>query len=259
MQHFLLQEYKKIDTYLTMISDYLKSPVELSAELTVLQMIGIGVAAIAGGAVVVMAGPGVMALGAVEAMKVVAGSAMTGVLAKTLMGEQLVDKNYEQVLFFIVQALAKVWENDEIKRHSTEFKMVSDYRLSGDTYSLEKALLLLYNPSEGSANFKGTDLSKCNQSSLEKLLQRIESIKVIHEIRNLLAKQCFIGVVGIQDAGLSCSGGLSNHYAMIVIYTPRGHITCQSCIHASFVCHSRLLQTSVTAEQCDQIKIAKRV
>ena len=90
MQHFLLQEYKKIDTYLTMISDYLKSPVELSAELTVLQMIGIGVAAIAGGAVVVMAGPGVMALGAVEAMKVVAGSAMTGVLAKTLMGEQLV-------------------------------------------------------------------------------------------------------------------------------------------------------------------------
>jgi hypothetical protein len=139
----------------------------------------------------------------IEAVSLLAvGSAgVTGALANWLMKEKLIDDNYRAVLQFIIQELAQKWESDEKEKGSNQFQEVSDFRRDGKTYSLEKALLLLYTSSKGLANFEGTNLKKCTKGSLEALIKRIECIRTIHEIRNLLASQCYIGIVGIQDAG----------------------------------------------------------
>lgn len=171
-------------------------------------MAGIGAAVILGGAMVALAGPALLALGLIEAVSMavivpaaVGAGTVTGVVTRIFMDDTLVDEKYHEVLQFVVQVFSKVWEADETKQGSKEFKTISDYRLDGRTYSLEKALLLLYDPDKGKANFDGTILSECTAASQDKLLKRIESIRVIHTIRNLLASQCYIGVVGIQDAG----------------------------------------------------------
>ena len=78
---------------------------------------------------------------------------------------------------------------------------VSDLREDGKTFNLEKALLLMYNSEIGVHNFIGSDLENCREESKLTVIKRIECIKTIHNIRSILAKQCYIGVVGIQDAG----------------------------------------------------------
>ena len=59
----------------------------------------------------------------------------------------------------------------------------------------------MYNKDKDLDNFKGTILEKCTVSSQKGLLQRIKCTAIIHDIRDILAKQCFIGIVGIQDSG----------------------------------------------------------
>ena len=129
------------------------------------------------------------------------GAVGTGFLANWWMKEKLIDGSYHAVLEFIVQELAQKWEANEERRGSAEYQEVSDLRRDRKTYSLEKALLILYASTEGLKNFEGTSLSKCTEDSLKGLIKRIDCIRAIHEIRNLLASQCYIGVVGIQDAG----------------------------------------------------------
>jgi len=77
-------------------------------------------------------------------------------------------------------------------------------RADGSTYSLERALLLMYNKDEDLDNFKGTILEKCTESSQKELLKKIKCTAVVHDIRDILAQQCFIGIVGIQDSGKLC-------------------------------------------------------
>ena len=129
------------------------------------------------------------------------GGVGTGFLANWWMKEKLIDGSYHAVLEFIVQELAQKWEANEERKGSPEYQEVSDLRRDRKTYSLEKALLLLYASTEDLKNFEGTSLSKCTKNSLKNLIKRIDCIRPIHEIRNLLASQCYIGVVGIQDAG----------------------------------------------------------
>ena len=129
------------------------------------------------------------------------GGVGTGFLANWFMKEKLIDGSYHAVLEFIVQELAQKWEANEERKGSAEYQEISDLRRDRKTYSLEKALLLLYVTTEGLQNFEGTGLSQCTENSLKDLIKRIDCIRAIHEIRNLLASQCYIGVVGIQDAG----------------------------------------------------------
>jgi len=168
-----------VQDFFNKIAEYLRSPVRLEAELSVAKMIVIGAAAIAGGALATMIFPGLLLLGAIEAVSAVAagGSAVAGAvgagyLARTLVEEHILDENYHQVLQCMVHSLSQVWEADPSKMGSKEFQTVSDYRLMGDTYSLEKALLLLYSPSQGLHNFDGTIMGKSSKASLEKLLTR---------------------------------------------------------------------------------------
>ena len=88
---------------------------------------------------------------------------------------------------------------------------VSDLRDDGSIFSNEKALMLLYNskrydedimePSTEYSIFQNCSLSGCTESSKAIVIKRINAIQKIHKIREIFAQQCFIGIVGIQDAG----------------------------------------------------------
>jgi len=62
----------------------------------------------------------------------------------------------------------------------------------------------MYNKDEALDNFKETILEKCRESSQKELLRKIKCTAIVHDIRDILAKQCFIGIVGIQDSGKLC-------------------------------------------------------
>ena len=88
---------------------------------------------------------------------------------------------------------------------------VSDLRDDGSIFSNEKALVLLSdieddeNLENESSNdysiFNGSSLSGCTEVSKLTVIKRIQAIQKIHKIREIFAQQCFIGIVGIQDAG----------------------------------------------------------
>ena len=191
------------------MSLYLKSPVQLEVDPSIAKLIGIGISAIIGGVLMAtIVGPGLVMLGTIEAVSLAAtstaglvGFAGAGYVANSLLEEKLVDENYHEVLKFIVTELLKTWQSDEQQKESAKYQEITDCIMEGETYSLEKALLVLYDKSKKWENFKGTILSECKTSSRQSLVKRIDCIGAIHDIRNLLATQCYIGVVGIQDAG----------------------------------------------------------
>ena len=114
----------------------------------------------------------------------------------------MVDSNYREVLKFIVDEMYKyLASTGEAEDQRTQ--EISDLREDGSVYSMEKALVMMYNPENGIQNFNGTNLEKCKDSSKNMMIERIDCIHAIHNIRNILAHQCFIGLVGIQDAGTS--------------------------------------------------------
>ena len=88
---------------------------------------------------------------------------------------------------------------------------VSDLRDDGSIFSNEKALVLLSDKkhvaeleNEASSDFSmfhGSALSGCTDISKLTVTKRIKAIQKIHKIRQIFAQQCFIGIVGIQDAG----------------------------------------------------------
>ena len=88
---------------------------------------------------------------------------------------------------------------------------VSDLRDDGSIFSNEKALVLLSDKeddenleNESSSDysiFNGSSLSGCTEVSKLTVIKRIQAIQKIHKIREIFAQQCFIGIVGIQDAG----------------------------------------------------------
>ena len=86
----------------------------------------------------------------------------------------------------LVSVFLKIWLVNyylQEKKESKKFQELSDLRLDEKTYSLEKALLLMYDRSKGLDNFKGRILSECREKSQRELLARIESIQAIHDIR----------------------------------------------------------------------------
>ena len=88
---------------------------------------------------------------------------------------------------------------------------MSDLRDDGSIFSNEKALVLLSEkvedetpenePCNEYSLFDGSSLSGCTDVSKHTVVKRIQAIQQIHKIREIFAQQCFIGIVGIQDAG----------------------------------------------------------
>jgi len=78
---------------------------------------------------------------------------------------------------------------------------VSDLRDDDSIYSTEKALLLMFDKERGIENFRGSGIEKSTEESKESILRRIACIEAVHRIRCILVKECFIGLVGLQDSG----------------------------------------------------------
>ena len=87
---------------------------------------------------------------------------------------------------------------------------VADLRDDGSVFSNERALMCLYNPEKDEADtidqtacalFQNCSLAACTEQSKFIVMQRIKAIQKIHKIRQIFAQQCFIGIVGLQDAG----------------------------------------------------------
>ncbi len=219
-------EFKKIQSFCDRIQQYLRKPLQIEAEKSIIKKIGIGAATLLGGATLAyLAGPGMVLIGAVEAASMSAASVAgavggvgAGLVTHGLLSDRMVDENYEQVLSFVTMELFKKLQSSmetvaaEAGREERAklLQEVTDLREDGGTFSLEKALLSMYNHELGIDNFVGCDLQNCTKESKLSVINRIECIKTVHSIRSILAKQCYIGVVGLQDAGTvrySCKPG----------------------------------------------------
>ena len=196
------------------MQDFLRAPLSVYSERSIGKMVGIGVAAtVIGGAFAYVAGPGLVVVGALEAASTSAaatagafGLVTGGVATDRIWKERMVDENYEQVLKFVTAEFFKrlqqevnlAPENEELKK---KMRDVSDLLEDGSTFNVEKAMLLMYDPEAKLNNFSHCDLDKCIEASKKEVLKRIECISAVHQIRGHLAKQCYVGIVGVQDAG----------------------------------------------------------
>ena len=202
-------EYEKISELCSKIEDFMRSPIEINAEKSWLQVLGIGaLTVVGGGAVTYLAGPGLLLIGAVEAVNVggavaagVAGSAGSGYVANRFFTEAMADRNYVQVLKWITAELFRVYSVNMKTVDPKKLQEVSDLRNDDSIYSNEKALLLMFDKEKGIENFNGSGIEKSTEKSKCDLLKRIDCIEIVHKIRNILATQCFIGLVGLQDSG----------------------------------------------------------
>jgi uncharacterized protein YcfJ len=223
------EEFGKIQGCCEVMQDYVRAPLKITASKTVAKKIGIGVATLVGGAVIAyIAGPGLIVIGAIEAMSVPAvgmagafGGLGAGFATSSFLTNKMADESYEQVLSWVIRELYKKFENrvgrktpdveegqqlqiqcsEEEEKRQKMLQDVSDLREDGSVYSLERALLLMFDEDIGVANFVGCDLQFCTEESKLSVVKRVDCIRAIHNIRSILAKQCYIGVVGLQDAG----------------------------------------------------------
>ena len=133
------------------------------------------------------------------------GSVGTGYMANRFFTEALADRNYVKVLKWITTELFKVFSLNMKEINPEKVQQVSDLRDDDSIYSNEKALLLMFDKEKGIENFNGSGIEKSTENSKFELLKRIDCIEIVHKIRNILATQCFIGLVGLQDSGRICS------------------------------------------------------
>ena len=202
-------EYEKVSALCEKIEQFMRGPIHIYAQKSLLQMLSIGaLTVVGGGAVAYLAGPGLLLVGAVEAVNMggavaagVAGSAGAGYAANRYFTEAIADRNYVQVLRWITAELFRVYSLAMQEANPRRLEEVSDLRDDDSTYSNEKALLLMFDKEKGIENFNGSGIEGSTEQSKTDLLQRIECIEAVHNIRNILATQCFIGLVGLQDSG----------------------------------------------------------
>jgi len=203
------EEYEKVTYICDKIEDFMRSPLEIHAEKSLLQRLSIGaLAVLGGGAFAYLAGPGMLLIGAVEALNMTGavaagavGSVGTGYVANRFFTEALADRNYVKVLKWITTELFKVFSLNMKEINPQKVEQVSDLRDDDSIYSNEKALLLMFDKEKGIENFNGSGIEKSTENSKFELLKRIDCIEIVHKIRNILATQCFIGLVGLQDSG----------------------------------------------------------
>ena len=199
--HFILsneEAFGKVNEFCEKIENYLRSPLEIPAEETALQKIVFGLTAAVGiAAIGHLAVPSAVMIGITSATD--AAVVATGASANVLMQEKYTDSVYGNALIWINQQLL------EAKKEYLDEKQklqITDLQDDGTTYSQEKILMLL---TEGinqmMHDISRCALSQCTKATIELVFHRINAVKKIHDIRALLFQQCFIGLVGLQDAG----------------------------------------------------------
>ena len=203
------EEYEKVSQLCDKIEEYMRSPLQIDAEKSLLKKMSIGAPAVlGGGAFAYLAGPGLLVIGAVEAFNVTGvaaagavGSGVTGYMANRYFTEALSDRNYVKVLRWITTEMFNVFSAQIKEVDPAKVQTVSDLRDDDSIYSNEKALVLMFDREKGIENFLGSGIERSTESSQAALLRRVDCILIVHRIRCILATQCFIGLVGLQDSG----------------------------------------------------------
>ena len=201
------KSFRNVKDFCNKIEEYIRSPLYIQAEWTAFQKIVVGFSAIAGGAIAAsIAGPGLVSIGLAEATSTglvyaggFAGALTAGATATYLNNDQLTDSNYKNALNFIVQELLKAQNeslSDTLKKETTDLIDEDNF------FSNEKALIRLAPKKKlETAIFEKCIISNSTRKSKEEVIKRIKAIHSIHKIRKIFSQQCFIGVVGLQDAG----------------------------------------------------------
>ena len=199
-------ESQKVKSFFDKIAEKIQCGLQLEVSTTTLQKFAITVFA-AGGAGVgyFLAGPGWFLFETLGELSVAGALGLSGGggCAKWLFTRNLGHNNsYYVFLKTVVTLLLEAYK----KRHlivEKKLEELHDLLKLSDLYHLERALSLMYDPDIGVKNFEGCELEKLNGASNVALINRIKCIGELHKLRKILATQCFIGVIGPQDAGKS--------------------------------------------------------
>ena len=201
------KSFQRFEDFCSKIEEYIRSPLQIEGAWSTIKALAVGVLVAAGAAVAGwVAGPSLVSIGLVETTKIgtaCAGGAagtLTGFAASKLLSESIVitDNNYKNALNFIVQELLKAQQNcldDQVKQN------IRDLLDQGNFYCEEKALTILAPKNLTLEFFRNSSISEASEKSKEEVIKRIKMIQSIHRIRKIFSQQCFIGVVGLQDAG----------------------------------------------------------
>lgn len=202
------EAFEEIKTFSKKIENYLRSPMEIQAEQSIMQKVILGLTSAAGAvALGYLAGPGLVMVGLTTAASPGAatcggllGFMAGGAYANSMMNDQLTDSFYENALKWMNLQLL---ETQKQFLDENSYREILDLQDDGSIYSNERILKKLVDSiKENNLNICGNGiLSNCTQKSKNIIHKRIEAVMKIHNIREIFAKQCFIGVVGIQDAG----------------------------------------------------------
>ena len=197
-------EYQKVQQLFEKITNILQSGLRLEASKSALEKLGIAVCAVgAAGVGAFLAGPGWLLFGTMQSLGIggAVGLCGGGFGGNWLFYRDLGQRNYYFFLQIVGKQLFKAYKK-RLPLEETHQDLEDLIRRDG-VYHLEKALSLMYDPQLGKNNFNGCELEGVYETCKEELTKRIEAIKQMHELREQLAKQCFIGVIGPQDAGKS--------------------------------------------------------
>ena len=201
------KSFRNVKDFCNKIEEYIRSPLNIQAEWTAFQKIGVGFSAIAGGAIAAsIVGPGLVSVGLTEVTSAglvclggFAGAFTAGATATLLNNDQLTDSNYKNALNFIVQELLKAQNESLSDKLKAEIIDLID---EDNFFSNEKALIRLAPKKKLETEiFEKCIIGKSTRKSKEEVIKRIKAIQCIHRIRKIFSQQCFIGVVGLQDAG----------------------------------------------------------
>ena len=108
---------------------------------------------------------------------------------------------YHDVLKILVDMLLGKWENNPEKFKSQEFQEILDLKMQDRIYTLEQALLKMHCEGDVQNNFTGTKMEKCTERCQGEVEKRIKCVQSVHQTRNLLAAQCYVGMGGLQNSG----------------------------------------------------------
>ena len=213
--HFVLSNegfFQRVKDFCNKIEEYIRSPLHIEAELNNFQMIAVGSSVVTGAAVAGWIASSSLALiglatatGAATATAtgglVLTGGAVgaitAGATASSLINERLTDSNYKVALNFIAEELFKAQQK---YLDGTSKAEITDLLDQESILPKEKALIRLA-PNNTLESFGDCIISKSKKESKVEVMKRIKTIRSVHRIREIFSQQCFIGVVGSQDAG----------------------------------------------------------
>ena len=185
------ESFQKLKDFRNKIEDFIRSPLNIENEHAV-----IGVTEYTGTPSLTLIEKSEMSYTGPAFVKGTVSGSTSGAAQTDLINAQITNSNYKFILNFLLQELLKIPQKFLVPAERAEITDLLDQK---SIFSKEKALTKLasywkYEP------FGSCNISKSTMKSKENIKKRIKMIQSIHRLREVFSQQCFIGVVGLQDA-----------------------------------------------------------